>query len=539
MKKVTSMEFEGKSLSDEQLAIVNSFNSGTNLLVSARAGTSKSFTMLACASQSPRKGLFLSFNKRDAESSSKRAKDIRNVSVKTIDSFIYEMYRAHQSNSAKVCFKLYSYSQWASISGFVETEKMFNYKDKSIRVKIAPYHAGTLLDEMVRAIIITPELEESTSALKARASDPISFIASRLAYGHRYKFVKNKQLDEPAYKDFKKDVTDFVKSALIRQIYKAKSVAARLISQAHSNSLKLLTLELMARVVYDNHVQISKFGYDYVIVDEFQDVSMVVLNLLNDQKDIQVVAVGDDRQEIYKWRGANAAMDKFEYSSKLELNIAYRYSKTIAERAKVIINAEINAVKPENPDTFNMDTQKVDLNAIDIVLAQTNDILLGAALILLENGQHPKIAKESASIAKGFLDDYVSRKLGNYDWKNRFHCLKNSEFDEFIFKGVEGAIVKFISNDKRVIVPERLSILLESLDNSVKSTKGKKCVELRTIHTSKGGEWDNTLVLYKPNANPKAERDHQNLMYVAITRAKKVCNHIEALDFFGYHDLEY
>jgi hypothetical protein len=51
MDKINSMEFEGKLMSAEQLDIVNAFNTGRNILVSARAGTSKSFTMLGCASQ--------------------------------------------------------------------------------------------------------------------------------------------------------------------------------------------------------------------------------------------------------------------------------------------------------------------------------------------------------------------------------------------------------------------------------------------------------------------------------------------------------
>lgn len=539
MNTVESMVFEGKSLSSEQLAIVNAFNTGKNLLVSARAGTSKSFTMLSCASQSTRNGLFLSFNKRDAESSSKRAKDIKKLTVKTIDSFVYELYRNNHCRTAKVCFKLYSYTQWADMSGFDAVEKAFSYNNKKIFAKLTPYYAGTLLEELVRVIIITPGIEQSIQDLKRVANDTILFIASRVAYGHRYKFVKNHQIDDKAYKEFRDGVKDFAKKELINVVYKAKTIAARLIQQAHDNKIKSLTLDIMARVIFDNKLQINQLGYDYVIVDEFQDVSMVILKLINDQSKIQIVAVGDERQEIYRWRGADEAMSKFDHIVKLELTVAYRYSKTIAEQAKQIINAEINAVKPHDENTYNTNAADVNLSAIDIVLAETNDVLLGTALILLEAGLSPKIAKDSAAMAKGFLNDYVSRKLGNYDWKNRFHCLKNSEFDEFIFKGVEGAIVKFICDGGTTIKVDRLQILTEALDNTNAGKAGKKCVELRTIHTSKGGEWDNILVLYKPVNNPKGEFEHKNLMYVAITRAKNICNYIEAAEFFCHHGLDY
>ncbi len=79
------------------------------------------------------------------------------------------------------------------------------------------------------------------------------------------------------------------------------------------------------------------FKYEYIIIDEFQDTSLIryrLIKKLYDKFDIKVMAVGDDFQSIYKFNGCNLDLfinfKKYYNNSKiLKLKTTYRNPKDI------------------------------------------------------------------------------------------------------------------------------------------------------------------------------------------------------------------
>lgn len=80
---------------------------------------------------------------------------------------------------------------------------------------------------------------------------------------------------------------------------------------------------------------------DFILFDEAQDTSGVMMKLINDQP-CQVIWVGDRRQQIYAWRGAVNAMDAIETSHTTALTRSFRYGQPIAEMANLVLANFLN-----------------------------------------------------------------------------------------------------------------------------------------------------------------------------------------------------
>lgn len=92
-------------------------------------------------------------------------------------------------------------------------------------------------------------------------------------------------------------------------------------------------------------VQEIKINYKYIIVDEFQDTSLIRFNLLYEIKNTynpKIIAVGDDWQSIYRFSGCDVDIflnidNYISNIKKLRLNMTYRNSTNLINIAKMFI----------------------------------------------------------------------------------------------------------------------------------------------------------------------------------------------------------
>lgn len=109
------------------------------------------------------------------------------------------------------------------------------------------------------------------------------------------------------------------------------------------NDLLLRTVSL-----FENHPETKRLfqnKYQYVLVDEFQDVNSLQVTLIKQllTNENQLFCVGDDWQSIYGWRGSNVEyiinFEKFFDKSKLiKLELNYRSNSTIVNASNEVIN---------------------------------------------------------------------------------------------------------------------------------------------------------------------------------------------------------
>ena len=238
--------------------------------------------------------------------------------------------------------------------------------------------------------------------------------------------------------------------------------------------------------------------YDYILVDEFQDISMdryrFLQALRRDQPLTKLFCVGDDWQSIYRFAGSDMALfkhfgDFFGYTKKCLMETTYRFGEpAIADSSRFILANPEQAVKQVRPFKVEAETQ------LDFVPAEG--------------------AKGIVDAVKSLIDQIPEDKeillLGRYG------------FDVNIFKK-EGMPVQ------------------ETKDHTY-VTYGSRQIPFLTVHKSKGLESDHIIllncnggtmgfpskisdspvlnyVLSEPDAYPFSEE--RRIFYVGITRAKK------------------
>ena len=117
---------------------------------------------------------------------------------------------------------------------------------------------------------------------------------------------------------------------------------------ARKRSLGLLDFDdllLFWRVVAEHDVLGKQLGssYDHILVDEFQDVNLLQLEVLTGLRrfDPRVTLVGDDAQAIYGFRGASPAYllhadEYFADLTTITLEVNYRSSAAILDVANAL-----------------------------------------------------------------------------------------------------------------------------------------------------------------------------------------------------------
>ena len=238
--------------------------------------------------------------------------------------------------------------------------------------------------------------------------------------------------------------------------------------------------------------------YDYILVDEFQDISMDryrFLQALRRKEPLtKLFCVGDDWQSIYRFAGSDMALFKtfdkyFGYTKKCLMETTYRFGEpAIAESSKFILANPEQAVK--NVHSFRDDAE----TTLDFLATEGREGVVETV----------KYLADQISADKEIL------LLGRYG------------FDVNIFKNTELAV--------------------HEGQNGTYVTYGRRKMNFMTVHQSKGLECDYIIllncnggtigfpsqisdspvlkyVLSEPDAYAFSEE--RRVFYVGITRAKK------------------
>ena len=238
--------------------------------------------------------------------------------------------------------------------------------------------------------------------------------------------------------------------------------------------------------------------YDYILVDEFQDISMDryrFLQSLRRQSPLtKLFCVGDDWQSIYRFAGSDMALFKqfekyFGYTKKCLMETTYRFGEpAIAKSSRFILENPEQAVK--NVHSFSLDSE----TKLDFMPTNGRE---GVVEVVKSLAEHVPLDKEILL-------------LGRYG------------FDVNIFKDT---VITVHDTKDRVYV-----------------TYGQRQMNFMTVHQSKGLECDYIIllncnggmlgfpsqisdspvlkyVLSEPDAYSFSEE--RRVFYVGITRAKK------------------
>lgn len=311
-------------------------------------------------------------------------------------------------------------------------------------------------------------------------------------------------------------------------------------------------------MVYVPTVKSMKFEkYDWVFADELQDFNSMQHEMLKlvIKESSRLIGIGDSRQAIYSWRGANSeSMDLFAKSfncQEFPLSITYRCPKSVVRLAQTYV-PEIEAA-PSAEEGIVAEISDVKLDRFkpgDLIICRVNApiIRLAYSLILAKKPAHVM----GRNIGQG-LASLIKKLRGKdlIDLEEKLDVWKEKELDKLRKKDPDGdetrildkyeCLKVFITNSPAQTIKE-LQLEIEEMFHE---TEEKDKILLSSIHRCKGLQADTVYILdfwMLKNGNPKREKkphqvqERKNLAYVAITRSKKSLYFIDSRNIQKQND---
>lgn len=278
--------------------------------------------------------------------------------------------------------------------------------------------------------------------------------------------------------------------------------------------------------------------YDIGLVDEGQDMNACQLEIAQGLCR-SLVVVGDDRQAIYGFAGADSgSLDRLKRemnADELPLNTTYRCGKAIVALAAAIVpDFEAGASNGEGV-IREIVTEKLTIEAgpSDFILSRVNAPLVGIAMRLLRSGKRTRIA--GRDIGQGLIA--LVRKLKGRSVPDFLAKVATWEAREV--SRLLPALAKATNGRKHTIeqkiegINDKAAMLISLADGARGIDEVEDRIEglftddglgdkgliiCSSVHKAKGKEANRVFILRDTlRSNTDEER---NIAYVAITRAK-------------------
>lgn len=474
--------------STEQDAIFDWFQNGTgNLVVRARAGTGKTTTIKHGVSLAPERSILMAaFNQRIAKELKAAVDGLGRdgVEAKTLHGLGLRYVRLRQN--------------WPGV-------RVDNGRDEDIAADVcgreAPDDAVKLVQEL---------------ASKAKAVEPMTRSARVLErVAKRFRIDADEEMASRGYGD--KWIAEHALAAMRRACDEDGSISFD---------------DMMYVPVRMKWV---RPWFDMVVIDEAQDMSYVQLLLAQQacKRSGRIVVVGDDRQAIYSWRGADSdSLDRLKDeldARELGLRTTYRCGRVIVERAQQLV-PDYNAA----PTAHNGEIQTMDVAGMlasvqpgDYVLSRKNAPLVTVCMSLLREGVPARVA--GRELGKQIMR--LIHKIVKRDGSTTAELLKRlGEWEETQMAKARAFKRKAEREEREREVEDNAEViralaagttLVDEIDDKLDALCAEDpagVVVCSSVHKAKGLESDRVFVLSATLR--RGQREEENIEYVAVTRAR-------------------
>jgi hypothetical protein len=255
---------------------------------------------------------------------------------------------------------------------------------------------------------------------------------------------------------------------------------------------------------------------DFLLIDEAQDLSPVMLAIAAEQHHAQLVFVGDSQQQIYEFTGAVNALANVAATNRAFLTQSFRFGQPIADVANLILgtlNAELRLT-----GTDRVSSSVTPIDEPDVILSRTNASATSTLLRLTKSGKRVHLiggGEDVLSFARAARDLKAQTRTYHPD----LSCFETwGEVQDYVSNDPQGSDLKLLvdlmdDNDPDVVI-DTLSRMPAERDADV---------VLSTAHKAKGREWDRVQLAGDfPDPDEKDVSDGEwRLLYVAATRARR------------------
>lgn len=485
-----------RNWSDEQLPIFGEFKTGrSHFVVEARAGTGKTTTIEHGISLAPEeKKVYLAFNKKNVLEAKAKIKD-PTCQVMSLNGLGYRF----------VC------SNWKGVVADDEVEF-----------------------DRIKAVI------SADRQLKALQYAPLGIIRDIVAYAKNTKpFASLNDLVamaeakgyEPEDKQEQRGWTTLIFCRIAHAVMEASKVLDKKNRISFNDQLWLPIVMKWARP-----------WFNMVVVDECQDMNPVQLLLAQRacKPSGRIVLVGDPRQAIYGFRGADVnGMERLKTELRAKtfpLTTTYRCARSIVELAqKLVPDYQAAPTAPEG-QISEMSITTVTENAFpgDAIISRTNAPLMRLCLGFLKKGIRAYIEGRDVGAS---LTNIHKRFEQNENSVEYIHAVQEWAVDRI--RKVVGepasdtfkAAVSLISDQAETLIalaeesatPAEIGGRLGSLFSDSEKEGPGRAVVLSSVHKAKGLEWTRVFLVqetFKHCNWSSTVSENNNIAYVAVTRAK-------------------
>ncbi len=305
-------------------------------------------------------------------------------------------------------------------------------------------------------------------------------------------------------------------------------------------------------------VEANRITKTVLVIDEAQDMNadeFALVNILIDQnEDMRVIAVGDDDQNIYEFRGASSKyLEQFiteQNAVKHELIENFRSKNNLVEFTNKFVESIGHRLKENNISAKRLENGKIrlisyqsrnlisplvndilttDLSGSTCILTKTNEEALQITGQLLKNGMQAKLIQTNDGFSlqnilevRFFLDQLNLGDdvfvIGDDIWSNAKRELRNKFQQSSKLEICNNIIADFEATNPKKKYKSDLDVFIrESKLEDFISANGETIL-VSTIHKAKGKEFDNVFLMLE-NFNCFTDVEKRQL-YVAMTRAK-------------------
>lgn len=434
----------------EQQAIYDagsSLKASDNIKVIAFAGAGKTTTLKGLASAKPERGVYLAFNKANADEA-KRRLALTRCTASSFHGLAYGVTREYMGAPAQQS------ARSVRESGVL---RRFHLP------RVEGWHEFRIASAVGRTIAAFSNSDDSEFGPHHGAEAVIAAVGDP-------DFIKNPIKREAAAEAVRKLAAPLAEIAAAYWVHEMEAG-----NLSHDMYLKMIDL--------DPDLRNQAFGmFRYLMVDEAQDINPVQRSIIT-KTGLPIVAVGDPFQQIYSWRGAENALGLLP-GRELYLTQSFRFGEEIAEIARHILS-----IRPDGGPVQRLegagsgDISKAEGSRVAII-CRSNFGVLDEALKMMDKGMKLHVdnigglvadVRSAQAIFEGRIGDVKSEDLKQFD-----------DWEQVKMEAEEGEpalarLVKIIEGGR---APQ-----IEALSQHQSNRPDAGSVTVCTAHRAKGMEW--------------------------------------------------
>ena len=307
-------------------------------------------------------------------------------------------------------------------------------------------------------------------------------------------------------------------------------------------------VRLAAEMIEKGEVEPSKIAKSVLVIDEAQDMGQddfrLVQALMQQNEEMRVIAVGDDDQNIYGFRGSDSrymqSLVSQEGAKLYEMTDNYRSAKAIVDCANRFVqripgrmkHAPIQSATGEEGKVMTLKTlqnAEIKVQGGTAILTRTNEETMQVAYELKQRGLHVTVIQSmDDDFHFGNLAEvrYFIKQIGKDDevtiLKEKWQEAKKRTLKTYASSTCLGVMRRFFADfeaiHKTYYCSDLHEFIIESkIEDFIASDD--KSVFVSTIHKAKGREFD---TVYLMSSVPDGRQvEDMRAYYVGLTRAKR------------------